>query len=440
MANNYSQIGRGSKGNDVRTLQEALNSNGYQLDLDGSFGPKTEAAVKDYQKKNGLTASGIVDENTWGALEAASNTGVSGAQKQPTSAANMNFTYDDYVESDAVAQANQMLRDFQANLPGAWEDKWAAQLDEIMGQITNRDKFSYDLNQDALYQQYADQYAQMGKMAMMDAVGQAAAMTGGYGSSYGQSVGQQAYQGYLQQLNAVVPELYGMAYDQYQQEGQNLLNQYGLLSSERERDYGIHRDQVSDYYTELQRLTEDARYKSEDDYSKYLDERNLAYDQFTEDRAYKYQQERDAATDAQWAKEFQEAQRQYNESVKVSGGSGGEEPYEMTASEYAKWNELWSAVEDEREAKLLRNNMLAAGVPEELAFAWYAYFTGDDMEDEEPTDTEVDPVEKEENPTKPGVNVEQPKRAGGGLIGGRGTNQIIAQGNGVAGNRFVKKR
>ena len=58
----------GSKGADVMTLQMALNSAGYSLSADGIFGAKTEAAVKDYQRKNGLTVDGIAGPKTWSRL------------------------------------------------------------------------------------------------------------------------------------------------------------------------------------------------------------------------------------------------------------------------------------------------------------------------------------------------------------------------------------
>jgi hypothetical protein len=51
---------KGSKGESVKTLQEFL-----KLTADGIFGPKTESAVKSYQKKNGLVPDGIVGTKTW---------------------------------------------------------------------------------------------------------------------------------------------------------------------------------------------------------------------------------------------------------------------------------------------------------------------------------------------------------------------------------------
>lgn len=133
------------------------------------------------------------------------------------------------------------------------------QATEIYDKIMNRGEFSYDVNKDKLYQQYRDLYAQMGRGAMEDTMGQAAALTGGYGSTYSQNAGQQAYNAYLQKLNEVVPELYNAAYNRYNQEGQNLMNLYTMARSNAdsayERDY-------NQWYNRLQleRSDEDAAY------------------------------------------------------------------------------------------------------------------------------------------------------------------------------------
>ena len=133
------------------------------------------------------------------------------------------------------------------------------QATEIYDKIMNRGEFSYDVNKDKLYQQYRDLYAQMGRGAMEDTMGQAAALTGGYGSTYSQNAGQQAYNAYLQKLNEVVPELYNAAYNRYNQEGQNLMNLYTMArnnaDSAYERDY-------NQWYNRLQleRSDEDTTY------------------------------------------------------------------------------------------------------------------------------------------------------------------------------------
>ena len=302
----------GSSGDEVKKLQETLNATGnYNLATDGKFGAKTQEAVKAYQKANGLTVDGIVGTNTWGALNKASTsttpTTTPSATTTPSDTQNATtpkFEYADYTESDTVAQAKAMLDAQLSSKPGAYQSQWQNSLQETIDKIMNREKFSYDLNGDALYQQYKDQYTTQGQMAMMDTMGQAAALTGGYGNSYASTAGNQAYQGYLQQLNDRVPELYQLALDKYNQEGQDMLNQYALLGEQENRDYSRYRDTVSDWNAERDYLA--GRYDSERsyDYGKYSDERSFDYGVYADDVNNQWKQ-----------KEFDEALRQYNEQM-----------------------------------------------------------------------------------------------------------------------------
>ena len=62
---------RGSNGDMVKTLQRYLNDQGEDLAIDGVFGAKTEAAVKRFQRAQGLVVDGLVGPRTWRALMAA---------------------------------------------------------------------------------------------------------------------------------------------------------------------------------------------------------------------------------------------------------------------------------------------------------------------------------------------------------------------------------
>ena len=336
----YNQISYGSKGSDVTELQKLLNQNGYTLDTDGIFGSNTQAAVKDYQQKNGLSVDGIVGNNTWGALTKAS-TATTPAETpaetpKPTAPEFADFDYGSYAPSDTVKQAEALLQQQLAQQPGAYQSSWQTQLNDTLQKILNREEFSYDMNGDALYQQYKDQYTTQGKMAMMDTMGQAQAMTGGYGNSYAQSVGQQAYQGYLQGLNDKIPELYNLALSKYQMEGDELYNQAALMAQQEDQDYGRYRDQVSDYYAGLDRAYNQYNAERDYDYSKWADDRNFSYGQYTDDKNFTYgqyiddrnlayQTERDKVADSQWQAEFDEAKRQFDQqyALSASKSSGG---------------------------------------------------------------------------------------------------------------------
>ena len=276
---NYKQLSYGSTGDEVVQLQKKLNEIGnYGLDTDGIYGDKTQAAVKDYQQKNSLKVDGVAGDETFGSLYK-TQAGTS-APAAP---------------SNNVLQAEALLQQ-QLQKPGAYTSSWQAQLDDILQKIQNREKFSYDMNADALYQQLKDQHVQLGQMASMDAMGQAAALTGGYGSSYGQAVGQQAYQRNLQALMDKAPELYQLALNQHNAEGDELYRQASLIAGMEEQDYGRYRDQVSD-----------AQW----------------------DKSFQYQQDRDKKADEKWQAEFDEAKRQYDQSYALSASksSGGNYTY-----------------------------------------------------------------------------------------------------------------
>ena len=77
----YSTVKKGSAGILVVELQSKLRVLGYNIEADGDFGTKTQVAVVDFQKKNGLVPDGIVGNLTWTKL----NSMVDSAKKPSTS-------------------------------------------------------------------------------------------------------------------------------------------------------------------------------------------------------------------------------------------------------------------------------------------------------------------------------------------------------------------
>jgi peptidoglycan hydrolase-like protein with peptidoglycan-binding domain len=59
---------KGSFGPSVKLLQMELDSLGYSVSIDGDYGPDTEAAVKLFQKHNGLVEDGIAGPITLGKM------------------------------------------------------------------------------------------------------------------------------------------------------------------------------------------------------------------------------------------------------------------------------------------------------------------------------------------------------------------------------------
>ena len=138
----------------------------------------------------------------------------------------------------------------------------------------NTTTFSYNMTADALYNQYKQQYQQMGKAAMQDTMGQAAALTGGYGNSYAATAGNQAYQSYLQMLNDKVPQFAQMAFDQYQAEGDALNQRYAMAQSADESAYGRWLDSYNVWADERNQAQNAADTAYNRDYAQYADSLN----------------------------------------------------------------------------------------------------------------------------------------------------------------------
>lgn len=212
-----------------------------------------------------------------------------------------NYTQRQYAESDSVKKLREQMEAQNTAKPADYTSKWQPQIDTTIGNILNRKDFQYDVNADALYNQYKDRYVNLGKQAMQDTMGQAAALTGGYGSSFSQLAGQQAYQGYLQGLTDKIPELYQIAMDRYNQQGQDLYNQYGLLSGQEQTD----------------------RNNWQNSYNQWFAERDYTTGRYDTERGYDYGVHRDTVGDDQWKAQFDEDIRRYElaRNPSYSGGS-----------------------------------------------------------------------------------------------------------------------
>lgn len=111
----------------------------------------------------------------------------------------------------------------------------AMQRDKAYSDIVNRKDFSYNVNNDAMYDQLVREYTEGASRAAEDAMGRAAAMTGGYGNSYAQQVSQQTFQDYMGGLDAEADKLYDRALDRYLLQG-DLLNEKYALATDRVKE------------------------------------------------------------------------------------------------------------------------------------------------------------------------------------------------------------
>ena len=201
--------------------------------------------------------------------------------------------------------------------PAPYQSNYQSQIDSLLNSVLNRESFSYDMNADPLYQQYKDQYIAGGRAAMMDTMGQAAALTGGYGNSYANTAGNIAYQNYLTGLNDRALDLYSAAYGRYVDEGDRMMNNLGALMSADDVAYG--------------------RYM--DSYNQYLAERDFQYQQYLDALAqqnweaqFEYQQQQDQQAQENWQMEYDYTTRKWKKKNKNKNSSGGSKKNNSSSS------------------------------------------------------------------------------------------------------------
>jgi len=179
-------------------------------------------------------------------------------------------------KADALQQAEQRVRDSGTEYVG--------ERNRLLQAAKNL-SFSYDPDQDPVWQSYVKQYTRAGKRAGENALGSAAAATGGVPSSYAVTAAAQAEGEYASRLSEELPELYRDAYDRYSTEKKDLLElaeqydnaaqrEYEIASKERTQARSAYEDALENY---LQQTETDADWEEEQelDYRDWL-ERFLA--------------------------------------------------------------------------------------------------------------------------------------------------------------------
>lgn len=464
----------GSRGDDVKKLQTALTDAGYSVGsagADGIYGKNTTSAVSEYQKANGLTVSGVADEATLNKLygvstntdknavngASANNFNVNGVPENVLDTVNEKFDASDDTDRkftnaenavtnfmdlagktdvidqntwnkinsgfevpNTVANADSYLQQMLSKIQSG-RTSYTDEVEAMMNQILNRDKFSYDVDSDPLFQQALASAMNSGQTAMQDTIGQASALTGGYGSTYATTAGNQAYNAYIQDAYNNLPEYYNLALQAYQMEGQEMYQQLGLLSDADAREYSRTVDAFNATYQRRTQMYNDAFNEWSAETQNAYNSANLQLNEYGQQVSNAYnsaalltdmaenqyarefnswnaevQQALQAAgiyNSDWWAqknfdeqhywneKNFNESVRQFNASLARSGGSGrsGSSSYgkKPTTEQFEEYERIYKLYGEDAALKYVYT------LPEDIDVNWFAAY-----EDEYPLEEE----------------------------------------------------
>ncbi len=326
--NNSTTTTTSTKSNLNGVDQTTLDTMNSKFNQSNSATEKQQAAETAYNKFNEIASvEDIIDQTTWDTLNSS------------------------FVASDAYNQAMEYTNGLLQQLSSG-RTSYTDQIKDLMGQIQNREDFEYNVEEDQLFQQALASAMNSGKSAMQDTIGQASALTGGYGSTYATSAGNQAYNAFIEDAYNNLPEYYKMAMEAYQMEGQEMYNQLAMLNdadaSEYQRmydswnanfantqqmwnqEYGVWQDSITNAYNSANLQLSEHGQLVENAYNLY----NAAQNSYESMYAKEYQSWSDMVSQAQTYASMLNTdywnQTNFDESVRQ---------YEKNYEQTEKWNQ-----------------------------------------------------------------------------------------------------
>lgn len=201
----------------------------------------------------------------------------------------------------------QNFGDFEYGPAPTYNNRYDATIQDLISGILSRPDFSYDPETDPLYSQYKKQYSREGERAVEDALGAAAAASGGIPSSYASTAAGQAGNYYAAQLTDKIPDLYQLAYQKYLNDYDMQLSDLNMVQGAEQIDYSKYLNDLAQYntdrafdygtwqdrYNQVNNNLKTALSLEDMAYNQYLNELN----QYNTDRSFAYGQFLDELSD-----------------------------------------------------------------------------------------------------------------------------------------------
>lgn len=260
--------------------RQSAGSGGYQAIGDWYGDSQMSAAVQNQLKEYG------------NAYNAATTDAQRQAAHDAAEALRAQYGYSGGVDGSQTILLPQQQQTYRPSYSKpSYVNRYQDLIDQLTGQIVDRDPFSYNYQDDPLWQQLQGSYGREGERAMQDTLGQVAARTGGMASSYAASAANQANNYYMAQLNDKIPELQQLAYSMYQDDADKDRLNLQMIQALESGDYAKYQDLLAQYntdrsfdYNAWRDQIADSRYDTQWDYEVGRDQ--VSDDRYSQETAY----------------------------------------------------------------------------------------------------------------------------------------------------------
>lgn len=251
----------------------------YQKDINDAVarGDYKSAALAEMKRNNKIAGEGLNTPKTYNYIDVG-NEIKSGIQngadpwyiKELTDAreskAKTTPQYSQFADDEIQAMGRKYYLNGISGAGGSYENRptydsrYQSKLDQVLDEVLNPEKFSYDVESDPVYQSYKDMYTREGNRAMKDTLAGLSIDAGGE-NSWAVSAAAQANNRYMQELADRVPELYNLAYEKYMTERNADMNKLSLLQDMENSDYNRYLSDMNIFQND--RSWADSRYDTE---------------------------------------------------------------------------------------------------------------------------------------------------------------------------------
>ncbi len=209
------------------------------------------------------------------------------------------------------SEYNKTKKDYEINNITNYRSKYDDSKSKILNNLTNRKSFSYNPEEDPLYNTYKSIYLKLGNDAYDRAMADNSLRMGGMQNSSAQSAAMQAQGKYNSMLASKIPDLYKLAYEKYSDEGDNIYKLMETLRNLDSDDYSKYRDLIKDFQTDrdyFYKKDKNDQYQSNNMYKydsnlEHSIMRDDAEDKQNADK-FEYEKYRDGVADSKWREEL----------------------------------------------------------------------------------------------------------------------------------------
>ena len=220
------------------SAKKKINEKLKKMDSDGyggfgDFGDYGDfmSEIQDYISQMFGAAKGqTIPDSVWQKLNASYEMSDTVKQAYETTAKYLNQL------SSGKTPYTDKMNQYAEQLAGG-KTPYTDKLNGLIDNYRNKDPFSYNPDEDALFQNALSSAMRNGQTAMQDTMGQAAALTGGYGSSYATTAANNVYNQYINEAYDNLPQFYQMAMQAYGLEDERLLNEINLVATQDAQAY-----------------------------------------------------------------------------------------------------------------------------------------------------------------------------------------------------------